>query len=62
MRGKKIVLGDDVISTGSTLKGMRLAMEKAGGAVVAEVAILTEGDRDQWRGIIALGHLPLFTE
>lgn len=62
VRGKKAVLVDDVISTGSTLAGMRLAMEKAGATVAAEVAIMTEGDRDQWRGVIALGHLPLFTE
>jgi len=62
VRGKKAVLVDDVISTGSTLEGMRLAMEKAGATVAAEVAIMTEGDRDQWRGVIALGHLPLFTE
>jgi adenine phosphoribosyltransferase len=62
VRGKKAVLVDDVISTGSTLSGMRLAMEKAGATVVAVVAVLTEGDRDQWRDVIALGHLPLFTE
>ena len=59
--GKKVVLVDDVISTGSTLQGMRLVMEKAGAQVVAEAAICTEGDRAKWMDIIALGHLPLFT-
>jgi adenine phosphoribosyltransferase len=62
LEGKRVVLVDDVISTGSTLQGMRLVMEKAGAEVVAEAAIFTEGDRAKWRDIIALGHLPVFTE
>ena len=59
---KKVVIIDDVISTGSTLQGMRMILEKANANVVAEAAILTEGDRAQWMHIISLGHLPLFTE
>jgi adenine phosphoribosyltransferase len=62
IRGKKVVIVDDVISTGSTLQGMRLVLDKAGASVVAQAAIFTEGDRAQWMHIIALGHLPLFTE
>ena len=62
IKGKKVVLVDDVISTGSTLQGMKMLMEKAGAKVVAEAAILTEGDRAQWMNVHALGHLPLFTE
>ncbi|MBN1306133.1 MAG: adenine phosphoribosyltransferase [Anaerolineales bacterium] len=61
IKGKKVVILDDVISTGSTLQGMRLIMEKAGAEVTAEAAILTEGERAQWQHILALGHLPLFT-
>ncbi len=61
IHGKKVVLLDDVISTGSTLQGMRLVVSKAGAAVVAECAIFTEGERAQWENIIALGHLPVFT-
>jgi len=60
--GKKVVIVDDVISTGSTLQGMRMIMDKAGAKVVAETAIMTEGEKSQWLHIIALGHLPLFTE
>jgi adenine phosphoribosyltransferase len=60
--GKRVVLVDDVISTGSTLQGMRLIMQKAGAEVVGEAAILTEGDRAKWTSVIALGHLPVFVE
>lgn len=62
MKGRKVVILDDVISTGSTLQGMRMILDKAGSIVVAEAAIFTEGDRAQWMHIIALGHLPLFTD
>lgn len=60
--GKKVIIVDDVISTGSTLQGMRMIMDKAGAKVVAETAIMTEGEKSQWLHIIALGHLPLFTD
>lgn len=62
IQNKKVVVLDDVISTGSTLQGMHLIVDKAGGEVVKEVAILTEGERSTWRNILALGHLPLFTD
>jgi adenine phosphoribosyltransferase len=62
VNGKKVVIVDDVISTGSTLQGMRMIMEKAGAKVAAETAIMTEGEKSQWLHIIALGHLPLFTD
>lgn len=60
--GKKVALIDDVISTGSTLQGMRLILQKAGANIIAEAAILTEGDRAQWHDIIALGHLPVWVD
>jgi adenine phosphoribosyltransferase len=62
MKGKKVVIIDDVISTGSTLQGMQTILDKAGSSVVAKAAIFTEGDSAQWADIISLGHLPLFTE
>jgi adenine phosphoribosyltransferase len=61
IKDKRVVLVDDVISTGSTLQGMRLVMSRAGATVAAEAAIFTEGERAQWQSIIALGHLPVFT-
>jgi adenine phosphoribosyltransferase len=62
VKGKRVVLLDDVISTGSTLQGLRLIMDKADAKVVAEAAIFTEGDRAKWENIIALGHLPVFID
>lgn len=62
MQGKRVVILDDVISTGSTLQGMRMILAKAGSTVVGEAAIFTEGDRARWENIISLGHLPLFTD
>lgn len=62
LKDKKVVILDDVISTGSTLQGMRLLMQKAGADVAAEAAVFTEGERAKWGDIIALGHLPVFTD
>ncbi|MBP9676551.1 MAG: adenine phosphoribosyltransferase [Anaerolineaceae bacterium] len=62
MKGKKVVVVDDVISTGSTLQGMRMLVQKSGAQVAAEAAIFTEGERAKWHDIIAIGHLPVFTD
>ena len=62
VEGHNVVLVDDVISTGSTLDGMRDVVRKAGGRIVAEAAVFTEGDADQVEGVVALGHLPLFPD
>ena len=62
IKGKKAAIVDDVISTGSTLEGMRTILEKAGGQIALEAAIFTEGDESDWQEIIALGHLPVFTD
>ncbi|GAB4399137.1 MAG: phosphoribosyltransferase family protein [Anaerolineales bacterium] len=62
IQGKKVLVVDDVISTGSTLQGMRMILDKANATIVGEAAILTEGDRAQWVHIHSLGHLPLFTD
>ncbi|MDX1436383.1 MAG: phosphoribosyltransferase family protein [Anaerolineales bacterium] len=62
IEGRKVMLVDDVISTGSTLQGMQLVVEKAGGEVAGYAAICTEGERARWADVIALEHLPLFTD
>lgn len=62
VKGRRVVIVDDVISTGSTSKGMRKVMEKAGAEVAGEATIFTEGDEDDWNHIISLGHLPVFVD
>jgi len=61
IKGKKVILVDDVISTGSTLKGMEKVVEQAGGEILKTAAVFTEGDAD-WSHIVALDNLPVFTE
>jgi len=61
VKGKRIILVDDVISTGSTLLGMRTLVNEAGGEVIAEAAAFTEGnDPEKWTHIIAMDNLPVF--
>jgi adenine phosphoribosyltransferase len=62
MKGKNVVILDDVISTGSTLQAMRQLCQKAGSIVTAESAIFTEGERAKWSDVISLGHLPVFSD
>lgn len=60
IRGKKILIVDDVISTGESLKAMETLVEKAGGTVAGRAAILAEGDSAQRKDIIYLEALPVF--
>ena len=62
LQGKRVILVDDVISTGSTLEAMREVVERAGGRTIAEAAIFTEGEHAKWQDIVALGHLPVFSD
>jgi len=61
VRGRRVALVDDVISTGSTVEGMRALVAEAGGDVVVEAAVFTEGD-PPIDDVVALGHLPLFEQ
>ncbi|MDY4795038.1 MAG: phosphoribosyltransferase family protein, partial [Dialister sp.] len=56
----KVLLVDDVISTGGSMKAMKEITEKAGGQVIGEAAILAEGDAAKREDIIFLAPLPLF--
>ena len=60
MKGKRIVLVDDVISTGESLWALEQLVNKAGGEIVAKMAILAEGDAMKRPDITVLAPLPLF--
>lgn len=62
VRGEQVALVDDVVSTGSTLNGMREVMDRAQAHVTVEATVFTEGDPEAWTEIVALGHLPVFTD
>jgi len=60
IKGKRVALVDDVISTGQSLKALERLVEKAGGKVMAKAAILAEGDAKNRKDIIFLEALPTF--
>ncbi len=60
IRGRRVALLDDVISTGASLEAVERLVEKAGGKIVARAAILAEGDAAKRDDIIFLEELPLF--
>lgn len=60
MKGKRILIVDDVISTGESLHAIEELVEKAGGNIVGRLCILAEGDAQQRPDITYLEKLPLF--
>ena len=60
IRGKKVLIIDDVISTGESLHAMEELCEKAGAVVVGKMAVLAEGDAAKREDITVLAPLPLF--
>ncbi|CEO89697.1 phosphoribosyltransferase family protein [Syntrophaceticus schinkii] len=62
LRGKRVAIVDDVISSGETIEAIRRLIEKAGGTVAAAAAILVEGDAEGLEDIIYLKELPVFRE
>ena len=60
MKGKRVIIVDDVISTGESLKALETLVERAGGQIVGRMAILAEGDAQNREDIIYLEKLPLF--
>ncbi len=60
MRGKRVLIVDDVISTGESLKAVEKLVDAAGGVIVGKMAILAEGDAQSREDLIYLNPLPLF--
>ena len=60
MKGKRILIVDDVISTGESLLALEKLVEKAGGIIAGRMAVLAEGDAQDRVDLIYLEKLPLF--
>ena len=60
IRGKRMLIVDDVISTGESLRATEELVKQAGGIVAGAVAVLAEGDSQKRDDIIYLAPLPLF--
>ena len=60
MKGKRVLIVDDVISTGESLAALTALVENAGGIIVGKMAVLAEGDAIDREDIIYLEPLPLF--
>jgi adenine phosphoribosyltransferase len=60
MRGKRVLIVDDVISTGGSLASLENLVRQSGGEIVGKMAILAEGDAIDRKDIIYLAPLPLF--
>lgn len=60
MRGRRVLIVDDVISTGESLSALTELVEKAGGIIVGKMAVLAEGDAISRDDITYLAPLPLF--
>lgn len=58
--GKRVLIVDDVISTGDSLKCLEILAEKCGASIVGKMAVLAEGDAADRDDIIYLEKLPLF--
>ena len=60
MKGKKILIVDDVISTGESLSALEALVQRTGGIICGRMAILAEGDAQGRKDLIYLEKLPLF--
>jgi adenine phosphoribosyltransferase len=60
LNGKRVLIVDDVISTGESLNALVKLTESAGGIIAGQAAVLAEGDAADRKDIIYLEKLPLF--
>lgn len=62
LKGKRVLIVDDVISTGASLLAIEKLVESAEGVIVGKAAVLAEGDASEREDIIFLGSIPLFID
>ena len=62
LKGKKVGIIDDVVSTGGSLKGLEEIVKLAGGEIVAKAFVLAEGDAKDRDDIIYLAYIPVFVD
>ena len=62
MNGKRVLIVDDVISTGESLAALEQLVNAAGGIICGKAAVLAEGDAQGRSDIIYLEKLPIFTK
>ena len=60
LQGKKVGIVDDVVSTGASLKGLEMLVEKAGGIIHKKAFVLAEADAADRKDVIYLAKIPLF--
>ncbi|MBQ7895701.1 MAG: adenine phosphoribosyltransferase [Oscillospiraceae bacterium] len=60
LKGKRILLVDDVVSTGESMRALKILVTKAGGILAGKMAVLAEGDAQGRDDVITLANLPLF--
>ena len=62
IKGKKVAIVDDVISTGGSLKGLEMLVEKAGGVIVDRLFVLAEGDAKDRDNVKFLATIPIIPD
>lgn len=62
LKGKKVGIVDDVVSTGASLKGLEMLVEKAGGIVHKKAFVLAEADAADRTDVIYLASIPVFKD
>lgn len=60
IKGKRVAIVDDVISTGGSLSGLEKLVEMSGGKTVIKATVLAEGNASNRNDIVSLGTIPLF--
>ncbi len=60
LKGKRVLIVDDVISTGESLHALESLVEQAGGNIVGKMTVLAEGSAADRKDILFLAKLPLF--